>query len=149
MLIFKKAKQVFNCYQIKHIKKMNKQREEIDIKHFEKKLLSEKNKVEKELATVGRKNPQNREDWEAVQPDLNVPLADRNEVADTLEAYEENKEIVEGLESQLNDINDALEKIKNDTYGICEISGEPIEKERLEANPSARTNIANREHKQF
>ncbi len=127
---------------------MSKQKEEIDIKYFEEKLISEKKRVEAELATVGRKNPQNQNDWEAVQPDLNVPTTDRNDVADSLEAYEENREIVEILENQLNDINVALEKIKKGAYGICEISREPIEKERLEANPSARTNIANREHGQ-
>ncbi len=50
-------------------------------------------------------------------------------------------QILEQLEKQMSEIDAALERIENGTYGICEISGQPIEKERLEANPSARTCI--------
>ena len=35
--------------------------------------------------------------------------------------------------------------IEKGTYGICEISGQPIEAERLKANPAARTSQANQE----
>ena len=34
---------------------------------------------------------------------------------------------------------DALEKIEAGKYGICEVSGEEIEADRLEAYPSAKT----------
>ncbi len=35
----------------------------------------------------------------------------------------------------------ALERIKNETYGICRVSGEPISKERLEAVPHTEISI--------
>ncbi len=35
----------------------------------------------------------------------------------------------------LNAIDDALERIENGTYGICEVCGKDIEKERLEVLP--------------
>ena len=38
----------------------------------------------------------------------------------------------------LMEIDDALGRIENGTYGICEINGEPIPKARLEAIPWAR-----------
>lgn len=38
----------------------------------------------------------------------------------------------------LYDIDDALQRLKDSTYGICEACGEPIEKVRLEALPFAR-----------
>ncbi len=38
----------------------------------------------------------------------------------------------------LEEIERALEKINNGTYGICERCGEPIEEKRLEAKPYAR-----------
>ena len=38
----------------------------------------------------------------------------------------------------LNEIDEALERIELGTYGICEISGEKILKERLEALPFAK-----------
>ena len=37
----------------------------------------------------------------------------------------------------IQEIDDALERIKKDTYGICVASGLPIPKERLEAIPHA------------
>ena len=37
----------------------------------------------------------------------------------------------------IQEIDDALERIKKDTYGICVVSGLPIPKERLEAIPHA------------
>lgn len=36
----------------------------------------------------------------------------------------------------------ALERIENDTYGICKVTGEPIAKERLEAVPHTEISIA-------
>jgi RNA polymerase-binding protein DksA len=39
---------------------------------------------------------------------------------------------------KLKEIDAALERIKNKTYGICEATGKKIQKERLEAIPYAR-----------
>ena len=41
----------------------------------------------------------------------------------------------------VNEVNDALLRIKNGTYGICEISGEPILHARLEALPFTRYTV--------
>jgi DnaK suppressor protein len=46
------------------------------------------------------------------------------------------------LRDTLNDIDDALAKFDNGTYGRCEVCGEPISEARLEAMPAARTCIA-------
>ena len=45
------------------------------------------------------------------------------------------------LENQLNEVNAAIDRIEKGTYGICEKCNQPIEIERLEANPSARVSI--------
>lgn len=42
----------------------------------------------------------------------------------------------------INELNRALERIKNGTYGICRATGQPIEKERLEFAPHTRYSIA-------
>jgi DnaK suppressor protein len=42
------------------------------------------------------------------------------------------------LELKLQNVEDALGKISKSTYGICEKCGEPIDEERLKADPSAR-----------
>lgn len=50
--------------------------------------------------------------------------------------------------SKLRDINEALYKIDNGLYGICEETDEPIERVRLEKVPWARLSIAAAEEKE-
>ncbi len=114
-----------------------------DIKYFKDRLEKEKTLLEEELSTISRINPDNPSDWEATTSDMEVDSADENEVADKMEELEDNKSILNQLEPQLNEVKAALQRIEDGTYGICEISGKPIERERLEANPSARTSIKN------
>ncbi len=101
-------------------------------------------KLESELKTIGRINPSNKKDWQATPAKFEVEKSDRNEVADTIEEYEENSAILRELEIRLNQVKAALSRMEQGKYGIDEIDGGPIEKERLEANPAARTNIKNR-----
>ena len=49
--------------------------------------------------------------------------------------------ILEGLEVDLAEIEAALQRLDEGTYGLDEETGEPIDPERLEARPAARTNI--------
>jgi RNA polymerase-binding transcription factor DksA len=114
-------------------------RNDIDIDYFKKNLEDEMGLVEKELSKIGRKNPDNKADWEAEPGDMNVDSADPNEVADNIEEFEGNTAVLKELEIRYNDVKDALQKIEDDKYGICEVSAEPIEEERLIANPAART----------
>ncbi len=111
----------------------------MNIEFFKAKLVEEKARLEKELSTVGRINPDNPNDWEAVPVTSGTREADPNDKADMIEDYETNTAILKQLEIQLQDVSDALEKIENNTYGICEVSGHPIEEGRLNANPAART----------
>ena len=65
------------------------------------------------------------------------------------ELYEREKDLglVEFWHKQLTDVKHALEKIEAGTYGICEVSGEPIPLERLEAMPTATTCIEHTHNK--
>ena len=119
----------------------------LDTRHFKERLETELGEVEESLKKIGQRNPSNPADWEARPGNLNVLEADRNEAADRIEAYEENSAILKELEIRYNNIKLALEKIEKGTYGVCEVSGEPIEEERLEANPAARTCTAHIEEK--
>jgi RNA polymerase-binding transcription factor DksA len=110
-----------------------------DIQYFKTKLEAEKKLLEGELATVGHKNPDNPLGWEATAGNMEVDSADENELADKMEELEENEQILQQLEKQLTEVNGALERMEKGTYGICEVGGEQIEKERLEASPSAKT----------
>lgn len=110
----------------------------MDTNIFKKKLLDEKELVEKELATVARKNPNNPNDWEPIANTDERP-SERDEVADKLESFEENVAIARRLESRLGEINTALTAIEQGTYGTCSVCKSEIESDRLEANPSAST----------
>lgn len=114
----------------------------INIEQYKSRLLEERSKLESELATVGRKNPSDKNDWEAVEKDLNTDTANEEDVADAMENFETNSAILDNLELRLRDVNDALKKIEDGKYGICEVSGEQIEEDRLNANPAARTSKA-------
>ena len=110
-----------------------------DIQHFKKKLEEEREILEKELNKIGRKNPSNPADWEATPDVPDIVPADKNEMADHIESYEDNTAILKELEARWNNVLRALKKIEDGTYGICEITKKPIEPKRLEANPAART----------
>ncbi len=103
--------------------------------------------ITKELATIGIHNPTNPSDWIATPTGTDVAEADPNVGADRVEAWDERRATLALLETRFNNINRALKKIEEGTYGICEVSGEPIESERLDANPAARTNKAHIEQK--
>ncbi len=111
----------------------------IDTTSFKTKLDAEVVKLEAELATVGRKNPLIPGDWEATPAVEENSHADENEVADSIEHFEENTAILKQLEIQLGEVRHALDRIANGTFGICEVCNQEIEADRLEANPSART----------
>jgi RNA polymerase-binding transcription factor DksA len=59
------------------------------------------------------------------------------------ETFEREKDlsILEQLEEELAELQAALERIDAGTYGIDEVTGDPIAPERLEAMPTARTNV--------
>jgi RNA polymerase-binding transcription factor DksA len=110
----------------------------LDIQHFKTLLIKEKETLEKDLRNIGRKIDPSGVTWETVSNE-NEDTADREDVASAIESFENNEGAVSILETQLHEVNHALEKIEKGTYGICEVSGEEIELDRLEANPSART----------
>ena len=112
-----------------------------DLEYFKKKLVAEKAELEEQLGEIGKPNQSSSKGWEATSGDMKVDTADDNEMADKFEELEENTGIVSKLDGQLVEVNGALDRIEKGTYGLCEICGKPIEKDRLEANPSSRISI--------
>jgi len=110
-----------------------------EIDSFRKTLDAERTLLEKELASLGKRNPSNPSDWVAAKADGDEFGADRNDNADIFEDMQDTNATINELEGRLNTVVRALEKIDTGTYGVCEISGEDIEKDRLTANPAALT----------
>jgi len=111
----------------------------IDTKYYKEKLGGEKIKLEKELGSVGRINPDNPEDWEATPEKMDIMMADRNERADAMEEFEARSAVEAELENRFSNIKKALAKIDEGKYGLCDVCGNEIESDRLEANPAAAT----------
>lgn len=66
------------------------------------------------------------------------------------ETFEREKDlsILEQLEDELAELQAALERIDAGTYGIDEVTGDPIAPERLEAVPTARTNVGTEDRRE-
>jgi RNA polymerase-binding transcription factor DksA len=106
--------------------------------HQRAKLEAEKKELLDDLVRVGRLNPQNREDWE-VTPLEHQEVEFRDELADQLEDMEQRQATELALEIRFKHVQMALKKLAAGAYGQCEVCGEAIEADRLEANAAART----------
>jgi RNA polymerase-binding transcription factor DksA len=105
-----------------------------DLKELEKKLLEERAQIERELKEL-------EEDLHHhTQSEISGEDIYEDEYAESGSAtFEREKDLsIElSLKDTMEQINRALERIKNDTYGICQRCQKPIEIERLRAIPYA------------
>jgi DnaK suppressor protein len=67
--------------------------------------------------------------------------ANQEDQASEMNEREKDLAILEGLEADLAEIEAALQRLDAGTYGVDENTGEPIAPERLDALPTARTNV--------
>jgi len=114
---------------------------DIDLDYFQKALEEEKMRLEAGLGTVGVRNPDAPEDWEAAKPDLNITVAEKSEVADQEEEFENQAGVEANLEERLREVDAALERVRHGSYGKCAFDNEEIDEARLRANPAAKTCI--------
>ena len=100
-------------------------------------LLTQKTHLESELGRFAKPTG-NKGDFETQMEDLG---RGEDESALEVEDYVDNLGVESTLEKELVDTLDALGKIEKGTYGICEVTGQEIDIERLKAYPAARTAI--------
>lgn len=92
-----------------------------------------------ELSSIGIQNATTG-DWMAVPMETDGDAeSDYTDQADYVEDFESRSARLGEIEQRFKAVVDALKKMEDGTYGICEKSGEPIELDRLMANPAART----------
>jgi RNA polymerase-binding protein DksA len=106
----------------------------IDTDRFREALLEERTRVEAAIQNLHDENPG------TLSEDAGEETAYDNHLADTAtETYDRELDytLEENSEHVLADIDAALKRITEDTYGICTNCGEPIAVERLEALPWA------------
>ncbi|PJE64190.1 MAG: hypothetical protein COU90_03775 [Candidatus Ryanbacteria bacterium CG10_big_fil_rev_8_21_14_0_10_43_42] len=109
----------------------------LDINNFKAKLEEERTQLEIQLSKVGRRNPENPEDWEPKFDDINEQESSADEMADKFEEMEQTLALQNNYESRLNTVKTALAKIEAGTYGQCPKCNKAIPLERLEADPAA------------
>lgn len=106
--------------------------------YFKEKLEGEKAELEQQMQKVGRKNPGVPGDFEPVGSEQGME-SDVVDQADTIQSFENNEGILRDLEARYDHVVGALERIEKGSFGVCEIGGEKIEEDRLEADPAATT----------
>jgi DnaK suppressor protein len=106
----------------------------VDVARFRELLLQERQKVVEAIDYLHAENPGSMKD-ETEESTVDNHLADLATV--TLDR-EIDYTLEENSEHLLKEIDRALEKIEQGTYGICETCGQPIAEERLLAIPYAR-----------
>lgn len=122
------------------MKKDTEKLTQIELDELRGALEAEKDSVEEELAAHGRVQGETG-DWQG-RSTSEGEEADPLDVADNIEELAVNVPLVEELEKRHTDIVDALEKMDNGTYGMCEVCEEHIPADRLEVNAAARTCVA-------
>lgn len=107
----------------------------IDIEKFRKLILAEKARLEADQARLTYHGGETASErmGEIVDFDTNHPADSGTEL------FEREKDLAlqENLEGMLAQIHDALLKIDEGTYGLCDRCGRPIAEARLEALPYA------------
>ena len=116
-----------------------------DLKYFEKRLLSERARIMGEMghieSTLLKVNP--RDSAGDVSGGYSFHMADAG--TDSM-GRELSFDIASKEGRLLREIDDALRRIYNGVFGICEVSGKPIARARLEALPWARFTVQEQEN---
>lgn len=110
-----------------------------DAEYYKKVLFEEKTKLEQALNELGVRNAQDTDNWDVAVPVSDVMVSDENELADQAEEAHIDSIVKDELDARYRLVCHALDRIDKGTYGICEVGGEQIEEERINANPAART----------
>lgn len=110
-------------------------------------LEKERDLLVKELKTIATPDPNLKDDWDIKHEEWSEDQITSREALEGDESVNEsdedmkNKALSDRLELRLKEVNEALERIGNENYGICEVCKKEIDIERLKANPAASTDI--------
>ena len=103
----------------------------LDLEKFKKLLLRERERLESERRTKA-------EEEEELVEEL-ADYDDHHSADAASETYERTKDLAidENFREMLEQIDEALRKIDDESYGLCDRCGQPINRERLKAIPYA------------
>lgn len=116
--------------------------DEQELKYFKDLLLEKRTAAEEELDAID-KNITNLN--EADDADYSSVAHHMGDVGSDVEEQELSYQLKERTQKFIDEINNALERIENGTYGICQATGKKISKGRLESVPHTRYSIEAKE----
>ena len=112
------------------------------LQYFKEKLLAKREEAKKQIEIL---NDRRLNLDEADDADMSSLVHHPGDVGSEAEEDEMNFQLLEREKKYVNEINDALERIENGTYGICLATGKVISKGRLDAVPHTRYSMEAKE----
>ncbi|HEX9996544.1 MAG TPA: hypothetical protein VGB45_05320 [Abditibacterium sp.] len=109
------------------------QRQDIDVDHYRQLLIEEMARLEEEREYVRKSNS----DMDGNLPEDAEGEEDTADLASSLMDKEMDLSVEEEIDDRMSAIEHALRKMEDGTYGICDVSSQPIPKSRLELIPWA------------
>lgn len=109
------------------------------LEKIKKDLLARKNQIEEDLKSFTSKDEHEKDEHRAKFPNYGDKS---DESVQEVDEYTTNLATERVLESTLRDIDNALNRIKDGTYGICKYCKKEIGEKRLLARPVANTCVA-------
>jgi RNA polymerase-binding protein DksA len=110
--------------------------------HFKEKLLQEKQRVLEEMGEISQSNTDSIRDHSGEVSSYTHHLGD---AASTSYEREFSLGLYERQQKYLQQIDEALDRIEDGSYGICKVTNEPISVERLEEVPVAKYSVKGKE----
>jgi len=108
-----------------------------ELDHFKELLLERRREAKDEIAQM-RKQVEQAKEQSGDNTAYGVHMADAG--TDAMER-EKLHLMIARQQKYIGYLERALERIENETYGVCRVTGEPISKERLEAVPHTEISI--------
>ncbi|MBF8280682.1 MAG: molecular chaperone DnaK [Candidatus Magasanikbacteria bacterium] len=106
---------------------------------IKKALNDQKDKIVRQLEQFAVKNPAKAGDFNTIFPAYGEG---EDENAEEVATYDTNLQLEDTLESELRDVNGAISRIEQGTYGICKYCGNVIDEKRLRARPTSNTDVS-------
>jgi len=112
--------------------------DEQELQHFKNLLLEKRQEAREQADKIQSSISDSNESDDA---DYSSLTHHQGDVGTEIEDQEMKYQLFERTKKFIGEIDDALERIENGTYGICQSTGRPISKGRLEAVPHTRHSI--------
>jgi RNA polymerase-binding transcription factor DksA len=97
--------------------------------------------IENELKMIDKELAKLKDDRQAQKQRLAHTNVDFNQSSKHFQQQSKNKQLISRVQRKSRELQAALKRVEDKTYGVCERTGQLIQEERLAAKPTARFDI--------